>query len=39
MKLTQQLYDYDRHTIFKLIDKILTIKKLKDSFKKNVTAL
>ena len=30
MRLIQKLEDEDRHTIFKLIDKMLTNKKFKD---------
>jgi hypothetical protein len=37
--LIQQLEDEDRQTIFKLIDKMLTNKKFKDFFQKNVAAL
>jgi transcriptional regulator with XRE-family HTH domain len=39
MRLIQQLYNEDRQTIFKLIDKMLTNKKFKDFFQKNVAAL
>ena len=39
MRLIQQLDDEDRQTIFKLIDKMLTNKKFKDFFQKNVAAL
>lgn len=39
MRLIQQLEEEDRQTIFKLIDKMLTNKKFRDFFKKNVTAL
>jgi len=39
LRLIQQLEDEDRQTIFKLIDKILTNKKFKDFFQKNVAAL
>jgi hypothetical protein len=35
----QQLEDEDRQTIFKLIDKMLTNKKFRDFFQKNVAAL
>ena len=34
IRLIQQLEDEDKHSIFKLIDKMLTNKKLKTSFKK-----
>lgn len=39
MRLIQQLEDEDRQTIFKLIDKMLTNKKFKDFFNKNIAAL
>lgn len=39
MKLIQQLEEEDKQTIFKLIDKMLTNKKFKDSFAKNVATL
>jgi transcriptional regulator with XRE-family HTH domain len=39
MNLIQQLDDDDKQTIFKLIDKMLTNKKFKDFFNKNVAAL
>lgn len=39
MRLIQQLEDDDKLTIFKLIDKMLTNKKFKDFFAKNVAAL
>jgi transcriptional regulator with XRE-family HTH domain len=39
MRLIQQLEDEDKQTIFKLIDKMLTNKKFKDFFNKNVAAL
>jgi hypothetical protein len=39
MRLIQQLDEDDRQTIFKLIDKMLTNKKFKDFFQKNVAAL
>jgi transcriptional regulator with XRE-family HTH domain len=39
MRLIQQLEDEDRKTIFHLIDKMLTNKKFKDFFSKNVAAL
>lgn len=39
MRLIQQLDEDDRQTIFKLIDKMLTNKKFKDFFNKNVAAL
>ena len=39
MRLIQQLDDDDRQTIFKLIDKMLTNKKFKDFFQKNVATL
>jgi len=39
LRLIQQLEDEDRQTIFKLIDKMLTNKKFKNFFQKNVAAL
>jgi len=39
LRLIQQLEDEDRQTILKLIDKMLTNKKFKDFFQKNVAAL
>jgi transcriptional regulator with XRE-family HTH domain len=39
MKLIQQLDEEDKQTIFRLIEKMLTNKKYKDFFKKNVAAL
>jgi len=39
MNLIAQLEEDDKQTIFKLIDKMLTNKKFKDFFQKNVAAL
>jgi len=39
MRLIQQLEEEDRETIFRLIDKMLTNKKFKDFFQKNIAAL
>ena len=39
MSLIQQLDEEDKHTIFRLIEKMLTNKKFKDFFQKNVAAL
>ena len=39
MRLIQQLDDEDKQTIFKLIDKMLTNKKFKDFYTKNIAAL
>ncbi len=39
IRLIAQLDDDDKQTIFKLIDKMLTNKKFKDFFQKNVAAL
>lgn len=39
MRLIQQLEGDDKQTIFKLIDKMLTNKKFKDFFAKNVATL
>jgi len=39
MRLIQQLDDEDKKTIFKLIDKMLTNKKFKDFFQKNVALM
>ncbi|WP_291106165.1 hypothetical protein [Flavobacterium sp. UBA6195] len=39
MQLLQQLDEDDKTTVFKIIDKMLTTKKFKDFFNKNVAAL
>ncbi|MDF2553365.1 MAG: uncharacterized protein K0R77_2640 [Chryseobacterium sp.] len=39
MELIQQLDEEDKSTVFKIIDKMLTTKKFKDFFNKNVAAL
>src|SRR5690554_1492500 len=39
MQLIQQLEEEDKQTIFRLIDKMLTTKKFKDFFQKNVATL
>ncbi len=39
MNLIQQLDEEDRNMVFKMIDKMLTNKKFKDFFNKNVAAL
>ncbi len=39
MKLLQQLDEEDKSTVFKIIDKMLTTKKFKDFFNKNVAIL
>jgi hypothetical protein len=39
MQLIQQLDEDDKQTIFKLIDKMLTNKKFKDFFQKNMATL
>jgi hypothetical protein len=39
MKLIQELDEDDKQTIFRLIDKMLTNKKFKDFFQKNIAAL
>jgi transcriptional regulator with XRE-family HTH domain len=39
MRLIQQLDDEDKTTVLKIIDKMLTTKKFKDFFNKNVAAL
>jgi patatin-like phospholipase/acyl hydrolase len=39
MRLIQQLEDDDKQTIFKLIEKMLTNKKFKDFFNKNIAVL
>jgi transcriptional regulator with XRE-family HTH domain len=39
MRLIQQLDDEDKQTIFRLIEKMLTNKKFKEFFQKNVAAL
>ena len=39
MKLIQQLDDEGKQTVLRLIDKMLTNKKFKDFFQKNVATL
>jgi len=39
MRLLQQLDEDDKQTVFKIIDKMLTTKKFKDFFNKNVATL
>jgi transcriptional regulator with XRE-family HTH domain len=39
VRLIQQLDDEDKHVIFKMIDTMLTKKKFKDFFQKNIAAL
>jgi hypothetical protein len=39
MQLLQQLEEEDKTTVFKIIDKMLTTKKFKDFFAKNVAML
>ena len=39
INLIQQLDEEDRKTVFSIIDKMLTNKKFKDFFQKNVAAL
>ena len=39
MQLIQQIDEDDKKTIFKLIDKMLTNKKFKDFFQKNIVTL
>ncbi|WP_202406006.1 hypothetical protein [Hufsiella ginkgonis] len=39
LRLIRQLDEDDRAMVFKLIDKMLTNKKFKDFFQKNVAAL
>ncbi len=39
MELIQQLDEEDKSTVFKIIDKMLTTKKFKYFFQKNVAAL
>jgi transcriptional regulator with XRE-family HTH domain len=39
MKLLQELDEEDKSTVFKIIDKMLTTKKFKDFFNKNVAML
>ena len=39
MQLIQQLDEEDKKTIFRIIDKMLTNKKFKDFFNKNIAAL
>ena len=39
MRLIQELDEEDKQTVFKIIDKMLTTKKFKDFFNKNVATL
>ena len=39
MRLIQELDEVDKQTIFKIIDKMLTNKKFKDFFNKNIATL
>jgi len=39
MRLIQELDEDDKKTVFKIIDKMLTTKKFKDFFNKNVAEL
>jgi len=39
MKLIQQLDEEDKETVFRIIDKMLTTKRFKDFFQKNIAAL
>jgi len=39
MRLIQELDEDDKQTVFKIIDKMLTTKKFKDFFNKNVATL
>jgi len=39
MQLLQQLEEEDKQTVFKIINKMLTTKKFKDFFNKNIAAL
>lgn len=39
MKLIQELDEEDRSIVFKMVDKMLTNKKFKDFFNKNIAAL
>jgi hypothetical protein len=39
MRLIKQLDEEDKTTVFKIIDKMLTTKKFKDFFNKNVAML
>ncbi len=39
VRLIQELDDEDKHVIFKMIDTMLTKKKFKDFFNKNIAAL
>ena len=39
IRLIQQLDEDDKHTIFKLVDKMLTHKKFKDFFQQNIATL
>ena len=39
LRVIQQLDDEDKHVIFKMMDTMLTKKKFKDFFQKNVATL
>jgi len=39
MNLIQQLEEEDKNIIFRMVDKMLTNKKFKDFFNKNIAAL
>jgi len=39
MRLIEQLDEDDKHTIFRLIEKMLTNRKFREFFQKNVAAL
>ena len=39
MKLIQQLDEEDKQTVFRIIDKMLTTKKFKEFFQKNIAVL
>jgi len=39
MNLIKQLDEEDKNTVFKIIDKMLTTKKFKDFFNKNIATL
>lgn len=39
LRLIQQLDEQDKQTVFKIIEKMLTTKKFKDFFNKNVATL
>ena len=39
LRLIQELDEDDKQTVFRIVDKMLTTKKFKDFFQKNIAAL